>query len=343
MELMQLEMLVAVVEEGSVHGAAKRVCRTAPAVSMALRKTEREIGTPLFDRSQRYAHRLTPAGEMLLGYARQLLSVRDELTTAVKNLNRSPSGQLRIGAIESINIYLLPILAQVFHERHPSVKIEVMCKYSDELLRELRNRELDLALLADLPEGKDWEAQLIMHDRMILIVSPQHPLAQREEIRMDELGTESIITEGNNSLHYGKITQAFNRSRTPLNVHIESATIETIKKMVAMKMGVGFVPLLCVREELKHGELVTVKVKGLSLKRTLWAVCRTSTENSPSLQSFMETVRQYSEQWQRGRGEPKKGCPKVVNEGLGSPSPQASRKGPKLTLVQGRAIRRVAG
>jgi len=343
MELMQMEMLVAAVEEGSVHGAAKRVCRTAPAVSMALRKMEGEIGAPLFDRSQRYAHRLTPAGEMLLGYARQLLSVRNEMTTAVKNLNGVRSGRLRIGAIESINIYLLPSLAQVFHEQHPGVKIEVTCKHSDELLSELRNRELDLALLATLPEENDWEAQLIMHDRMILIVSPHHPLAQREEIRMDELGTESIIIEGNTSLHYGRITEAFNRSRTPLNIHIESAAIEAIKKMVAMKMGVGFVPLLCVQEELEHRELVTVKVKGLSLKKTLWAVRRTSAENSLSLQSFMETVRQYSEQWQRGRGEPKKGCAKVVNEGLGSPSPQDSRKGPKLTLVQRRAFRRVAG
>ncbi len=64
MELMQLRMLVAVVEESSIQKAAERVFRTAPAVSMALRKLEVEIGASLFDRIEPREHALTPAGEL---------------------------------------------------------------------------------------------------------------------------------------------------------------------------------------------------------------------------------------------------------------------------------------
>ena len=78
MELMQLIMFVAVVEEGSVHMAAERVFRTQPAVSIAVRKLEREIGASLLDRAHRYNYQLTPAGELLYSYATRLLALRNE-------------------------------------------------------------------------------------------------------------------------------------------------------------------------------------------------------------------------------------------------------------------------
>lgn len=342
MELMQLEMFVAMVEEGSVHGAAKRVCRTAPAVSMAVGKLERELEVPLFDRSRRYAYRLTPAGEALLGYAKKMLCMRDEVVSAFKGLKDLESGCLRIGAIESININLLPHLAQSFHKEYPSVKIEVSCRPSEELLRELRSWELDLALLARLPEENGWEAQLMMRDEIVLIVNPSHALAERKEIRLENLSTETIIMEGSSSSVYGELAKAFNRSRTPLRIHIESAAIETIKKMVTMNVGVGFVPLLCVREELDRRELVRVKVKELLLERTLWAVRRASAAESPALKAFMQTVCKYAEEWQRGRGRwatcehnrsIKTGFPAAGNE---------SNKPGKLALIPLQAIRRAS-
>lgn len=87
MELMQLEMLVATVEEGGFCKAAVRVFRTQPAVSMAMRKLEEEIGAPIFDRSQRCHYSLTEAGEMLYGYAKRLLKLRDEALLVLDDHN----------------------------------------------------------------------------------------------------------------------------------------------------------------------------------------------------------------------------------------------------------------
>ena len=87
MEFQQLEMFVAVVEEGSVRRAAERVFRTAPAVSIALRKLEEELGVPLFDRSERNNHHLTPAGRSLYSYATRILYMRKEATAAIKELS----------------------------------------------------------------------------------------------------------------------------------------------------------------------------------------------------------------------------------------------------------------
>ena len=161
MELMQLEMFVAVVEEGSVHKAADKVCRTQPALSIAIRKLESEIGSKLFDRAERYNYHLTPAGELLYSYATRLLALRNETVASLRDLVHLRRGAVRIGANESTSVYLLPRLTQTFHEQYPDIKIEVTCEHTEKLLSQMEARRLDLALLAYLPENHDLEARLI--------------------------------------------------------------------------------------------------------------------------------------------------------------------------------------
>ena len=97
MEFMQLEMLVAAVEEGGIRKAADRVSRTQAAVSMALRKLEEEMGVPIFDRSQRQNYTLTEAGETLYTYAQRMLKAHDEALLALDEFNRMERGRLRSG------------------------------------------------------------------------------------------------------------------------------------------------------------------------------------------------------------------------------------------------------
>src|SRR5260370_15186946 len=103
MELMQLEMFVAVVEERSFLRAAERVFRTQPAVSIGLRKLEGQIGVPLLDRSRRQSGRLTPAGEILYEYASRILGLRDEALSALKEKDCTGAGNLRIGVTSRDN------------------------------------------------------------------------------------------------------------------------------------------------------------------------------------------------------------------------------------------------
>lgn len=290
MELMQLEMFVAVVEEGSVHKAADRVCRTQPAVSIALRKLENEIDAPLFDRAQRYDYQLTQAGELLYSYAARLVTLRNEAFSALKNLTHLRRGAVRIGANESTSVYVLPRLTQLFLGQHPAIKIEVTCGHSDELLAELCERRLDLALLAHLPEEHELETRLIMQDELVLIVGPKHRLARAQKVHLRDLASESIITEGEPSSLHEKVVCAFQEHQTPLNVHVESATIETLKQMVASEIGVAFVPLMCVQHELARRAFVVVPVEGLQYTRSLWAVRRRTDVHSHAALAFMRVI-----------------------------------------------------
>jgi DNA-binding transcriptional LysR family regulator len=314
MELMQLEMFVAMVEEGSFHKAAERVLRTQPAVSMAIRKLEQEIGAQLFDRSNRNACALTDTGDALYNYAKQLLNLRDEALLTVQQLHNLQSGRIRIGANESTGLYLLPNLILEFRERYPKIKIEVYRQLSARLPQELRQRNLDFAILSFLPEASDLEASPIMRDELALIANPQHELASRERVHIRDLGAATFIAHNVRSPSRDKVIEAFRRFQTPLNITIEIATIETIKRFVALNLGLAFAPRMCVQEEVERGDLVVIPVEGFSYERTLWAVRRRTDAHSHAAQAFMQVINAMAEKLLRSQPSPSASAQKQISE-----------------------------
>ncbi len=287
---MQLQMLVAVADEGTIQKAAAQVYRTAPAVSIAISKLENEVGALLLDRTRGHAFRLTAAGEALVNYARRLLSLRDEALAAVEGIRNIESGQLRIGANQSIGEYLLPQLMQSFQQHYPGVKLKVAIGYSDAILSSLKHWELDIALVAGLPQDRGLRSHLLMRDRLVAVMSSRHHLAGRETIQIRELTEEALIVLTAKSELRERVAAAFQRSRTPLNVQVETGTLESIKKMAARNMGVGIVPRMCVQEEEASGDLAVKTVKEFREERMLWLVCRRS-PLSPACRAFMKVTR----------------------------------------------------
>ena len=162
MELMQLEMFVAVVEERSFLRAAERVFRTQPAVSIGLRKLEGKIGVPLLDRSHRRGGRQTPAGEVLYEYATRILGLRDEALSTLKKEDRTCAGNLRIGVTSGENFERIPQLTRRFSNQYPSVRLEILCDRPVNLFRNLMERGMDIALLSGRPKGDVESKSLIV-------------------------------------------------------------------------------------------------------------------------------------------------------------------------------------
>ena len=283
---MQLEMFVATAEVRGVQRAAERVFRTQPAVSMALRKLEAEIGAPLFDRSNRGAYVLTATGELLFASAKRLLGLRDDALAGIRELHSLEQGRVRIGANESTGVYLLPRLIEAFRKKHPKVRIDVTRQNSMQLIHDIREHSVDLALISFQPEEKDVEALPVMNDELILIASPEHALGRQKKVTFADLGSEEFIAHTVASPSRHKVIEAFRVSNTPLNIVMEVAMIETIKKLIAMNLGVAFVPEMCVQEEIRRGELVRVKLGGFQYQRTLWLARRRTDSHSHAADAF---------------------------------------------------------
>ena len=290
MEMAQLEYFMRVVQEKSFSKAASRVFRTQPAVSIAVRRLEEEIGLPLLERNQKVPM-LTEAGKIVYDYAQRILGLRDEVSQAITELQSLKSGRVRIGANESTSLYLLPELILTYRQQHPDVKVEIVRRPSNRLTRELLERNIDFAVMAFEPVDRELEAFPVLRDELVLIMNPKHSLAGRSSVKIKELGNEAFVAHNVNSGSRFKVIEAFAMQHTPLNITLELDTIETIKRFVQKRIGLAFVPRMCVREELERGVLVSVPVRGLTHNRTLWAAHRRGAHFSPAAAAFLEIIR----------------------------------------------------
>jgi len=293
MEMAQLEYFTRVVQEKGFSQAASSVFRTQPAVSIAIRRLEEEIGMPLLERSQKVPV-LTEAGQVVYDYAQRILGLREEVGQAIRDLQNLKTGRVRVGANESTSLYLLPELILTFREQFPDVKVEIFRQVSSRLPRELLDRKIDFGLMAFEPVDRELEAFPVLKDELVLIMSPKHPLAGRPAVKVKELGNESFVAHNVNSGSRLKVIETFARQHTPLNISLELATIETIKRFVEKRVGLAFVPRMCVREELARGVLVSVPVRGLTHNRTLWAAHRRGTQFSPAAAAFLNLLRKHT-------------------------------------------------
>lgn len=289
----QLEYFTRVVQEKGFSKAAARVFRTQSAVSIAIRRLEEEIGLPLLDRSQKVPV-LTEAGQVVFDYAQQILGLRDEVGQKIQDLKNLKSGRVRVGANESTSLYLLPELILSFREKHPEVKVEIFGQVSSRLPRELLDRHIDFGLMAFEPVDRELEAFPVLKDELVLIMSPKHPLAGRSMVKVKDLANEPFVAHNVNSASRVKVIETFAKQHATLNITIELATIETIKRFVQKRVGLGFVPRMCVREELARGALVSVPVRGLTHNRTVWAAYRRNSQLSPAAAAFLSLLRRHT-------------------------------------------------
>src|SRR6185503_20094468 len=174
---------------------------------------------------------------------------RDQVGQAIGELQSMKRGRVRVGANESTSLYLLPELILTFRERYPDVKVEIFRQVSSRLPRELLDRTIDFGLMAFEPIDRELESFPVLKDELVLIMSPKHPLAGRPSVKVKELANEPFVAHNVNSGSRVKVIEAFARQHTPLNITLELATIETIKRFVQKRVGLAFVPRMCVREE----------------------------------------------------------------------------------------------
>src|SRR5438270_1729855 len=251
MEITRLEFCLKGVEEGSCPKAAERVYRTQPAVSLAIRRLEEEVGASLLARAQK-SPTLTDVGRVVYEYARRIVALRDQARGAVAEVRALQRGRVRIGANESTSLYLLPDLILEFRERHPNVLVEVFRHASQQLPREVVERNLDFALMAFEPADGELESFPVLKDELVLIMSPSHRLAGRESVSIEELGAESFLAHNVRAASRQRVVETFAEHRTPLNIILELSTTETIKRVVQREAGTAIVPRMFLAGQLER-------------------------------------------------------------------------------------------
>ncbi len=294
MDFSQLEIFLSIAQEKSFSRAAEKMLRTQPAISITIKRLEEELGEILFDRSSK-AGTMTEAGKILHSYAQRILNLRDEATGAISELRGMYRGRLSIGANESTSLYLLPPLLLEYRKQHSKIKIEVYRNISERIPNEVLERNLDFGLLSFDPQHPMLQSLEIYKDELVLVVSPKHQLARKKGVTVRDLAQESFVAHNVKTPARARIFDLFAQNRTPLNISIELATLETIKEFVEGNAGIAILPRLAVKTELAEQKLIEVPVKGLKIEKTIRLIYRRELSLSHAAKNFLDLIRKTFE------------------------------------------------
>lgn len=290
-DLAELRVFLTVASERSFSGAARKLHRTQPAVSQAIRRLEQELGERLFDRSFKDGT-LTDAGKVLRGYAERLLRLSEEAEGAVQEFQDLRRGRVMIGANEAGIHSLLPIIGQ-FREAHPQTLVDVRRVPSRQIGLEVLQRSLDFGMLTFDPAEQGLGAILIGDDELVLLTHPSHPLAGRRTVTLEDLGRQPVIAHNDPSPARDRVLRLFEERHAPLEIRVALPSLDGIKRAVEMQLGVALLPRRCALTEIARGQLAAVRVPEARRQRRLRLIYRKSGEMSHAAAAFLAAAKAW--------------------------------------------------
>ncbi len=290
MDIHELEVLISVADEKSFSRAAKILHRTQPAISQAIGRLEDEVGEKLFDRSSKDGM-LTLAGEVLLEYARQMMNLRRTAHTALRDLRELHYGKVSISANEHTVFFLLPVIDE-FKRRHPLIKVEVQRGVASRIPKEIMARDVEIGVISFKPTDRSVKSIPVGTDELVLIVARKHQLAKQKTVSVKDLGIESFIAHNAPSPYRDQVIEKFRKHKVVLNIAVEMPSLEAIKRLVELGVGVAFVPKLTAQNEIDSGQLVGLSVREMKLVRQLHIVHRRNGVLSHAAKVFLQLARE---------------------------------------------------
>ena len=237
MDYDQLASFLEVAKLGSFSRAAEKIYRTQPAVSAQVRLLEQECGEKLFDRSGKRVL-LTPAGEVLRRYAEKLRDLQKEALQAIAELNQTPRGKLFIGANEATCLYVLPQTFARFKQLYPQVQISIYRNFSHKILQKVQEGAVDLGIVTLPQTASNMEVIPMFRDEVQVVVPKNHPLAKNRSVTLKELIAYPLILPKTG--HTRNVMDRLLREyRDQLQISMELASVESIKKFVGAGLGVS--------------------------------------------------------------------------------------------------------
>ena len=266
----QLKAFVILARTGSFTHTARELFLTQSAVSHSMKALETDIGCRLLDRVGKKVM-LTQAGEHLLKHAQIILREMTAVRDGIEHLGKWGRGRLRVGSTASICQILLPPVLREFKESFPQSLIQIEPGDSRELVIGLERQRMDLAVVLQLPTDERFEFLPLFADELVFIASPLHPWAQAGTVPRAEVAKQNLIIYRKSSHTFRLMDDYFRKEDIVLNTVIELGSMEAIKEMVKLGLGVSIMAPWAAQQELRDGSLVALSLGRRKLRRD-WGI-----------------------------------------------------------------------
>ncbi len=269
--LKQLRAFAAVARTGSVTAAAQALHVTPPAVTLQMKLLADQLGLPLVERAP--AGMLpTHAGRLLLDSVRRVEAILADSHAALAALAGSEGGTAHVGVVSTAK-YFAPRVLAAFARAHPKIELRLMVGNRADVVRGLREHDLDLAVMGRPPDDIDVSATVFGDHPHVVVVPPGHVLAGRAAVPPSGLAGETFLVREPGSGTRSLMERFFAESGLAPRVGMEIGSNETVKQAVMAGLGIAFLSAHTIDMEVQTSRLVILDVVGLPIVRQ-WHVVR---------------------------------------------------------------------
>jgi len=289
MKINSLKTFVQLIDTGSYSITADRIGLTQPAVSMQIKKLEDNFATDLIIKEEG-ALILTPAGKAVYGYSKDILDKWEKLVFEVENKKHKYYKNIAIGASTIPSEYILPdILAELSKDR-PEIKSSIEVGDSAEMIELLDQKEVDLILVGYKPTSTKFEIIEIVEDQLKLIIPLEHPLAERDVVKMINLTEENFLIREIGSGTRKAMLSGFKRANlniNDLNIKCQLGSTEAVISAVQSGLGISFVSEFASSKAQQCGRIREISVEDINLIRKFYLAYNKNKKDDELIKKFI--------------------------------------------------------
>lgn len=289
MELRQLEYFQMVSRLNNITRAAERLHVSQPNITVAIQKLENELGTPLFDRTQKQLA-LTPEGQLFLRRVDHALRELKDAVIEIGDYKQMQKGRIQLGIPPMIGSYLFPRIFYGFQKLHPKLELSIVEEGSLAIHDKLDLGELDIGIVILANAPSSLNVLPLARHQILVCLPPDHPLAEKTAIDIRDLRDEPLILLKEDSYHRRIILSEFDRHQFTPHIRLSSNQLNTIKSLVANGMGISFLlDVMTEKESALVGKPLTQPIYveiGLAWKKDRYL--------SLASRAFIEFITSYS-------------------------------------------------
>lgn len=295
MEDHKLKVFCTVAETRSFSKTSEIIHLTQPAVSLQIQALEEIYETKLFDRSSSMVS-LTPAGEVLYKYAKDILTLYASADKVIGKLTGLVKGSITIGACSNIGNYVLPSVITDFRKTHPKIKIHLLVSNTKRVVELLNSGNIDIGIVEGDVVRQKMVVKKLISDELLVIVSPSHQWAKKKEVSISDLSKEPFIFREAGSGTRQIIEKFLSRhgiSPQDMKVSIVFGSTEAIKDAVENGLGVSIISRWAARKESKYGTLRLLSLKEEKMVRDFSLIINKNSISYNALEEFLTFLKSF--------------------------------------------------
>ena len=282
----QLKTFEAVARLLNYTRAAEELHLSQPAISMQIKQIEEHAGMALFEQIGKKTF-LTQAGEKVQRLALAMLSQVKDCEDTLASLRGATGGHLELTVVSTAK-YFAPQLLSTFSRAHSGVTIKLSVNNREQVIQQLLENRVDLAIMGRPPRGLDAIASAFAKHPHGIIAPPDHPMANKKRINLQRLSGENFLIRESGSGTRTSMERVFAERGVKVASSMELASNETIKQAVMAGLGLSYLSLHTVGLELEIGKLVRLDVIGTPVVREWYVIQRKGKILSPLAERFRE-------------------------------------------------------